>query len=106
MKRRASTVHLDVTDRDDREWHITATVSPGRHGRYGGPPEDCYPDEPPEINTFDARCLDTGQRIDDMNEFAFVWCDECDDSDVADAIIEQYESGDDDPGWRGADLDE
>jgi len=40
MKRIQVTVVLD----------IEYTYKPGRRGRYDGPPEMCYPAEPPEID--------------------------------------------------------
>ena len=34
---------------DGLELRIEAVVMPGRPGRYYGKPEDCYPDEPAEV---------------------------------------------------------
>lgn len=33
----------------DDQFVIDATLHPGDPGRYSGPPEHCYPEEPPEV---------------------------------------------------------
>jgi hypothetical protein len=50
--------------------------TPGRPGRYFGPPEDCYPDEPAEVTIL--QVLINGQ-----------WCDPAD--FIADAILDRWQ---------------
>ena len=48
---------LDITDEDracgvllaEIDFDVEADIRPGRPGRYWGAPEDCYPDEPAEV---------------------------------------------------------
>jgi hypothetical protein len=45
---------------------IECSVSAGSPGRYSGPPEDCYPAEPPEVEQLSVR-------VSDWDEFSDWW---------------------------------
>lgn len=73
--------------------------TPGRAGRYFGPPEDCCPDEPAEVTILQVFINGT-------------WCDPSD--FLADSIIERWQeeieqeacgsAADDRDGWRDIDA--
>jgi len=96
MRRQPGTVRLIVDSDCDGgyEWHIEASVSPGIPGRHYGPPEDCYPDEPPEIKTFSATCPELGLSTESEAELAYFWGDDKTEDDVYDVIFEKYEDDD------------
>jgi len=48
------TVDLGVLGEIDLQ--VEYNYSPMVPGRYSGPPEDCYPDEPPEVEILRVRC--------------------------------------------------
>ena len=43
---------------------VTLSVIPGIPGRYSGPPEDCYPDEPAEWSIVSITGSDSGQPVE------------------------------------------
>lgn len=59
-----------IYDYEDNEYEVRIVVTgfhSGYAGRYDGPWEDCYPDEPPEVE-FDVYC--EGKLRNDLYEFA------------------------------------
>lgn len=55
-------IQLDINYKDSI---VSATITfdyiPGRPGRYSGPPENCYPDEPGEFG--DIKAFVNGEQI-------------------------------------------
>ncbi len=45
------------------ELEVDLAYTPGSPGRYGGPPERCYPDEPDEVEVLSARDLGSGRMV-------------------------------------------
>jgi hypothetical protein len=68
------------------EFIVDAAVTPGTPGRYSGPPEDCYPADPSEIEVGGiSMILGTRKRViewDQINEKA--------QGKILDDIEEQY----------------
>ena len=60
----------------ESECLIEFEFTPGRAGRYFGPPEDCYPDEPAEVTIL--QVLING-----------IWCDPAD--FLADSLLERWQ---------------
>lgn len=62
MGKRPDTIELEgvMLLPDHEDFCITFEVyySPGTPGRYSGPPEDCYPDEPAEVELLKAWVTD------------------------------------------------
>lgn len=50
---------------DDEEYEVRCLIRPGEPGRLHGPPEKCYPPEPPEVE-FDAVLDATGRIRPDL----------------------------------------
>ena len=48
------TVDLGILGEIDLE--VEYLYSPSVPGRYSGPPEDCYPDEPSEVEVISVKC--------------------------------------------------
>jgi len=48
------------TGEEDIEVEVVVHYSPGSPGRLSGPPERCYPPEPPEVEVAIAKRTDTG----------------------------------------------
>jgi len=55
---------------EDAECEIHCTYTPGSPGKLYGPPEDCYPPTPAEMEFISATC--GGVRFDTPDKFA-VW---------------------------------
>lgn len=43
---------------------VTFTYSPPVPGRYSGPPDRCYPDEPGEVEIHSARIRESGEHVE------------------------------------------
>jgi hypothetical protein len=78
-------IHLTTTiHTEDREITVTATVTRPVRGKYFGPPEHCYPDEPAEVYDIEAQ-WDNGAALSDNELEIYV------DKDVIiERALEQY----------------
>ena len=56
-------------------FEVTYDYSPFRPGRYSGPPEKCYPDEPEELEIESIRILETGFIDPSFNVHDFLGAD-------------------------------
>lgn len=63
-RRRASTVSVGWEDSDGESYTVECSVSPGDPGCTYGPPERCYPPEPPEVEVLRVFDEDGKERPD------------------------------------------
>jgi len=54
-------------------FEVDVDVTPGAPGRLSGPPEDCYPPEPAEVEYGDVCCVETG-RVFSVDEWELLKC--------------------------------
>jgi hypothetical protein len=102
------TVYVEIGE-DEHEFTCEVGYTPGTPGKTWGPPENCYPPEPPEIEYGDFVCKEAGVTLS-PDEFEVLqnlgdpcphlkgkpWTvDELDD-DVRDLVASQ---ADDEPPW-------
>jgi len=57
-----ATIHIEIPV------EISFSINPGQKGRFSGPPEDCRPEYPPEIENMD---IDPGQILDEIRKAIF-----------------------------------
>lgn len=50
-------------------WRVIGKLLPALPGRYSGPPEDCYPDEPAEWDDVSIFLIDEDTSSQDLSEF-------------------------------------
>jgi len=81
------------------------TLTPGRPGRYSGAPEDCYEDEPPELDwkysylikysKYNGKTVELSSGLDDM--VANEYYDELLDQALEDVVNIHFENRMDEP---------
>jgi hypothetical protein len=69
---RAHTMYAEISGEGgelvEYTFEVDVDVTPGCPGRVSGPPEDCYPPEPAEVEYGDVRCIETG-RVFSVDEW-------------------------------------
>jgi len=100
-----------VKDREGNEveveYRVEANFTPGAPGKLSGPPEDCYPDEPSEIEyTRVLEVVGKGEKVVDLAAF-IESLDKADEESLQEQLalagIEREEGWADDEGDRKCD---